>query len=68
MLPKVGRPALGDSVHPSTAQTFQPHSPMGLDLELLNLPLKYAPRVPVALSPERPKVVLRCLQGPIQQL
>lgn len=32
----------------------QPYSPVGLDLGLLNQPLKMPPKVPVAWSPERP--------------
>ena len=44
---------MGRRVHPSTAYTYQPHSPIGLDLELLNQPLKSTPKVPVERSPER---------------
>ena len=34
-------------LHTSTAYTYQPHSPIGLDLELLNGPLKDTPKIPV---------------------
>ena len=42
-------------VHPSTVNTYQPYSPIGLDLELLERPQETPPEVPIKMVPLIPE-------------